>query len=62
MVEKHDGVPFAQPKTLKRVQLRFPDDTLLERLRRLAKEDNRSLNGEILQALQEFVDQRERHI
>jgi hypothetical protein len=46
------------PRKQKKLQLRFPLDEILEDMRRLAKEDNRSLNGEIMQALREFIKQR----
>ena len=46
------------PRSAKHVQVRFSDAHLLESLKQLAAQDHRSLNGEILQALQEFVERR----
>ncbi len=43
----------------KKVQVRFVSDEMLERMKELAQEDNRSLNGEIMQALREFIARRQ---
>ena len=42
----------------KKVQVRFVSDDILESMKVLAREDNRSLNGEIMQALREFISRR----
>lgn len=39
------------------VSIRFPPD-LLEALKRIAEEDARSLNSEVVWALRQFVEQR----
>jgi hypothetical protein len=43
----------------KRVSVRFPLD-VLEAFRQHAKEDNRSLNSEVVWVLREYLKQRER--
>ena len=44
-------------RALKRVTVRFPPD-VLEALRALAKQEDRSLNGEIVQAVREYLKRR----
>ena len=44
---------------IKHINVRFPAD-LLDELRRSAKENGRSLHGEILWALREYVARRQR--
>ena len=41
-------------KEIKPITLRFPL-TVLEQMKELAKEHNRSLSGEILNAMQEYI-------
>ncbi len=43
----------------KRVSIRFPLD-VLEAFRQQAKEDNRSINSEVIWVLREYLKQRER--
>jgi hypothetical protein len=43
----------------KRFSVRFPLD-VLEAIRKLAQEENRSLNGEIVQAVQEYIAKRKK--
>jgi hypothetical protein len=49
---------FPPARKQKKVQVRFVSDDILESMKRLAREDNRSLNGEIMQALREFINRR----
>lgn len=49
---------FTPARKQKKVQVRFVSDDILESMKRLAREDNRSLNGEIMQALREFINRR----
>ncbi len=52
---------MATPETKEKqihVQVRFSSSTLLEELKTLANQDHRSLNGEIILALEEFVGRR----
>lgn len=44
--------------TFKKVQVRFTSQEIYEKMVALAKEDNRSLNGEIMQAFREFIRRR----
>ena len=46
-------------KQEKSVSIRFPI-LLLETLREIAKEDNRSLNGEVITILQDYISDRKR--
>jgi len=46
-------------RPIKHINVRFPAD-LLDALRRSAKENGRSLHGEILWALREYVARRQR--
>lgn len=48
---------MSSEKPIKHMNVRFPAD-LLEELRRSAKENGRSLHGEILWALREYVTRR----
>lgn len=53
-------IPFDNPRNFKHVQVRL-SNTLLERMKWLAEQHNRSLNGEIVQALQEFNERHEKN-
>ena len=46
-------------KQEKSVSIRFPV-SLLDALRKIAKEDNRSLNGEVITILQDYISGRTR--
>lgn len=43
-----------------KVTVRFPSE-LLEQLRSLAKQENRSINGEILFAIKEYINKKEQN-
>jgi hypothetical protein len=49
---------MSNEKPIKHMNVRFPVD-LLEELRRSAKDNGRSLHGEILWALREYVARRQ---
>ncbi len=58
MDKERNWETFAPARKQKKVQVRFVSDDLLESMKGLAREDNRSLNGEIIQALREFINRR----
>jgi hypothetical protein len=59
MEKKYKWEEPTPPKDQKKVQVRFTSNAILEHMKKLAEEDNRSLNGEIMQALREFINRRE---
>jgi hypothetical protein len=60
VIDQAQGCNVYMKKQEKRFSVRFPLD-VLEAIRELAKEENRSLNGEIVQAVLEYIAQRKRH-
>lgn len=53
-----EGVLATPPKSQIKLQVRFSSEELHEALKELARDDERSLNGEIMQALREFISHR----